>query len=235
MPKYRQKGKLSVFKQGKYYTWYFAIIDYAQRQDRQKGDGGVYERHHVIPKSLGGSNDKRNLVLLTPREHYICHLLLPKMCIDQRHIYKMTYAFFSMAKSELHPNRYSSRLYQIHRKAMIENVSGEKSVHWKKRKSKEQTDKMVATRRQRGQCDPENNGMYGKKHTKESLQLISQNRKAVVNIDTMIEANPFSKKITDGTVVYRSFREASRLLGVHRRVIKRMLDDGTMFYMDKIE
>lgn len=34
--------------------------------------------HHIIPKPLGGSNDKSNLVLLTPEEHYIAHYYLWK-------------------------------------------------------------------------------------------------------------------------------------------------------------
>jgi hypothetical protein len=37
------------------------------------------EEHHIIPRCLGGSNDKTNLVLLTPEEHYLCHLLLVKL------------------------------------------------------------------------------------------------------------------------------------------------------------
>lgn len=36
------------------------------------------ERHHIIMKSLGGSNDKSNLVTFTARQHYIAHLLLYK-------------------------------------------------------------------------------------------------------------------------------------------------------------
>ena len=34
------------------------------------------ENHHVIPKSMGGENLDHNLVRLTPREHYIAHMLL---------------------------------------------------------------------------------------------------------------------------------------------------------------
>lgn len=37
---------------------------------------GYGEWHHIIPRSLGGSNEKDNLVLLTPREHFIAHKLL---------------------------------------------------------------------------------------------------------------------------------------------------------------
>jgi hypothetical protein len=37
------------------------------------------EKHHIIPKCLGGKNDSSNLVKLTPEEHYLAHLLLIKI------------------------------------------------------------------------------------------------------------------------------------------------------------
>jgi hypothetical protein len=42
---------------------------------------GYFERHHIIPKSLGGNNSTTNLVNLTAREHFICHWLLVKMTV----------------------------------------------------------------------------------------------------------------------------------------------------------
>lgn len=40
---------------------------------------GYVEKHHVVPKCMGGSDDADNLVSLTPEEHYLAHLLLVKM------------------------------------------------------------------------------------------------------------------------------------------------------------
>lgn len=40
---------------------------------------GYYEKHHIIPLCMGGSNDADNLVKLTPEEHFVAHLLLVKM------------------------------------------------------------------------------------------------------------------------------------------------------------
>lgn len=37
------------------------------------------ERHHVLPRCLGGGDEETNLVSLTGREHYIAHQLLVKM------------------------------------------------------------------------------------------------------------------------------------------------------------
>jgi hypothetical protein len=41
--------------------------------------GCGFEKHHIIPKSLGGSDAKNNLVVFTPREHCLAHMLLAKM------------------------------------------------------------------------------------------------------------------------------------------------------------
>jgi len=41
--------------------------------------GGYKERHHIIPRCMGGGDEKANLVDLTPEEHYVAHQLLVKM------------------------------------------------------------------------------------------------------------------------------------------------------------
>jgi len=61
----------------KYTHWYNQIIN--QAQDRVLINNGYTETHHIIPKSLGGSNAKDNLVKLTAREHFVAHWLLTKM------------------------------------------------------------------------------------------------------------------------------------------------------------
>lgn len=46
----------------------------------------VFEQHHIIPRSFGGSDDNDNLVELTLREHYIAHLLLYKIELANNNI-----------------------------------------------------------------------------------------------------------------------------------------------------
>lgn len=36
------------------------------------------EKHHIIPRFMGGSDAQDNLIALTPREHFLCHVLLTK-------------------------------------------------------------------------------------------------------------------------------------------------------------
>lgn len=40
---------------------------------------GYSERHHIIPKCLGGTNKKDNLVYLSAKEHFVIHQLLVKI------------------------------------------------------------------------------------------------------------------------------------------------------------
>ena len=56
-------------------------------RERQRGKNretlgkyvGRLEQHHVIPRCMGGSDDLDNLVLFTPEEHLIAHLLLVRI------------------------------------------------------------------------------------------------------------------------------------------------------------
>lgn len=40
---------------------------------------GYVEKHHIIPRCLGGTDDKSNIAILTPEEHFLAHQLLIKI------------------------------------------------------------------------------------------------------------------------------------------------------------
>lgn len=52
------------------------------------------EKHHIIPKCMGGTNDITNLVCLTPEEHYLAHQLLVKIYPNN---YKLLQAILIMS------------------------------------------------------------------------------------------------------------------------------------------
>ncbi len=73
------------------------IIERAITENRKKGSGVYYELHHIIPRCMGGNNDKDNLVLLTGREHFIVHKLLVEIYPDND---KLVYAYWAMCNKQ---------------------------------------------------------------------------------------------------------------------------------------
>jgi hypothetical protein len=74
---------------------------------------GYVEKHHIMPKCLGGSNEKENLIELTAREHFLCHMLLCEIYPNEN---KLKYALFLMnIGKQKHKNvdyKISSRTYE---------------------------------------------------------------------------------------------------------------------------
>ena len=96
-----------------YYRLYDKIISSRKLLNRKKRKRDhrnyvYYESHHIIPKSMGGSNDPDNLVLLTAREHFIAHWLLWKIHKSK----EMGCAFGLMSKSrydlKMNSHKYSA-------------------------------------------------------------------------------------------------------------------------------
>jgi hypothetical protein len=58
----------------KYELVYFHLIE-----SRKLLSPSNFEKHHIIPQCLGGTNEPSNIVKLTPREHFLAHRLLAKM------------------------------------------------------------------------------------------------------------------------------------------------------------
>jgi len=91
-----------------------------ERIEKKKKRLQYLENHHIIPKCLGGSNDKDNLVLLTPKEHFLAHKLLVKMHPENR---KLNYAYWMMCMSVSRKNegriRPSAREYDSVRNNLV--------------------------------------------------------------------------------------------------------------------
>ena len=121
-----------MFKDNKYTKIYNMICNRARAREIM----GYVEKHHIIPRSLGGSNAKSNIVKLTAREHFICHLLLTKMCENKNHGYKMCWALHKLTFSTPKQRKiiYTSTQYElarkIHSKNMKENHPSKNNPEW---------------------------------------------------------------------------------------------------------
>jgi len=103
----------------KYTCWYNQIVERA----RFRIIDDYTETHHIQPRSLGGSDDKDNLVELTAREHFICHWLLTKMTTGEDRA-KMIYALNGMKRSNKFAQRYETKITA----RVYENLKKEFSV-----------------------------------------------------------------------------------------------------------
>lgn len=175
----------------KYTTWYCCLIQKALNRGSFAGEG-YYESHHILPKclGLGGETDKLNLVRLTAKEHFVCHLLLTKMFDDKTIIAKLTYASWQMTQ------RYqvTSRMYEKLKSALsvaytgipkteqhkanmrkpkstTVNMKKPKSVpHWNKGGHIPEERKLAQSIKMTGKLVGPKNGFYGKTHSPEFIK-----------------------------------------------------------------
>lgn len=105
-----------MFLNNKYTAAYMRLVE----TRRQRAKPTIAERHHIIPTSMGGSNNDENLVYFTPREHFLAHLLLTKMVHDRVHLRKVGRALAMMGmSSHSTPGRQPSRSYHRARVAFV--------------------------------------------------------------------------------------------------------------------
>jgi len=145
----------------KYTKWYFMITDKALNRTLNE----YTEKHHILPKSIHRNNE---VVKLTAREHFICHLLLPKMLIDDRHRMLMQIALHRLIhgkKNVIYCK--SSKIYDSIKKSHSIASSKRSKDYWSKI-NKEQRSKMRSGK---------NNSMFGKKMSEETKNKISNSNR----------------------------------------------------------
>jgi len=165
----------NIFLNNKYSKWYFDIVENKKNRDLKE----KYESHHIIPKKLGGNNNSNNLIKLTYREHFICHLLLTKMTTGLNKKY-MIHALNLMAHTK--NIKINSKTYHyIKNQYSIQN-SGKLNAMWGKKNSKHPA--------------------FGYKHTDEFKIYISnklKGRKHTVESKLKMSKKAKNRKVSDET------------------------------------
>jgi|694.fasta_scaffold00027_170 hypothetical protein len=139
-----------LFISNKYTTWYFSLIENRKSTIPE----GYVEKHHIIPKSIGGTDDSDNLVALTAREHFLAHWLLTKMTKDNEQV-KMKHALGGMTGNNHNGRTLSSYQYAICRQSFSEARKGVISPHMLR--------------------SGEDHHMFGKKRPRQSLLMSGEN------------------------------------------------------------
>lgn len=177
-----------------YLKIYNNIISKAQNEKRKKNVEKYYESHHIIPKCLGGTGSVKqwknhpNIVLLTSREHFICHWLLHLIYPDNK---KLAMSFWTMCVLKNNKqSRYipSSKVYEYAKLQMIETKKG-KDGYWKGKKLYDSTKLKISkskigvpihteeTKRKNALRHKGNTYRLGKEHSDGSKALMSESGK----------------------------------------------------------
>jgi len=148
---------------------YDNIIRKAQLENRIKGKEIYYEKHHIIPKCLKGNNEKSNLVLLTAKEHFICHKLLTKIYPSNP---KIIYAFWRLCSCL----KKSSRDYLNAKELVSINCQGKNHPLYGKSPSIETRIKISSSMKNIKFSDDHKIKLRKPKHTIESKRKIWETR-----------------------------------------------------------
>lgn len=219
-----------------YHKLYNKIISNARHEMRVKGGGVYYERHHIIPRCIGGTDDVSNLVLLTAREHFIVHMILVEMypvnSIEWHKLVNATSMFMQISSNH---SRYilSSRQYERIKKLLSDSKKGVPRSQAVKDKISQTKRKnlYIASDRHREMMSKrmtgENNPMYGKTHSESARKkmhdarigkknpVVSESNRKRTGTETK-STRPIIQLSIDGTVIntYISIAEAMRQTGI---------------------
>lgn len=100
-------------------------MNYSKHYDRlinrakNRNITGYTEKHHIIPRCMGGEDKGENLVRLTAREHFIAHLLLWKMYPNSKGLINAVQIMCVHSSG----NRVNNRMYSWLKKKFSEEMS----------------------------------------------------------------------------------------------------------------
>jgi hypothetical protein len=161
----------------KYQKWYDSLINKTITRNWDKKTSKCYvEKHHIIPRSLGGNNNKDNLVYLTAREHFIAHLLLSKMYSGESKS-KMQLALYMFIKNpSLTSNRKMTSYSYEYAKKCLANAT--KAIHTGLAKPKTAEHRLKLSLALKGKPRPDiSKALKGRKISKETKRKIGDARK----------------------------------------------------------
>lgn len=205
---------------------YRKIYDLLVEKRKTNPPQGYTERHHIIPKSLGGSNDSDNLVVLTGREHYMAHRLLCKFTEGVAN-QKMWLALHRMIHGKLSPS-VTSREYEYFRlqwkKAASDRHPSKHDSSWGLRIStilKEGWKESEERRKQTGNIFSESHA----KRKQEDPDYFTKQKKSAI-LGGLAAKEKMSIRIEYKGVEYIGWRELFEATGVSKHLYKRYYING---------
>lgn len=185
---------------------------------------GYIERHHIIPKCLGGSNDSLNIVALTAREHYIAHKLLWKMNPENNSLlYAIAAMIFMKNKNQKRIKVSSNEYDKIKTKLSIirsEKYSGKNHPRFGNKNSKDMRNKISLARKGKlvGKENPNYEGKSVTEETRRKMSECSKKRNSKGN-------HPRAKPLIVSDKFYACINDAVEDLKISNKTIKKRIKD----------
>lgn len=193
-----------------------------------------HERHHIVPKCMGGTDNENNLIDLFAKEHYEAHKLL---ALENSDNYSLIYAWWNMAQinGNKSQNRYvltPEEYEEIRIKCAIvssERVKGKNHPMYGKHHKNSSKKKM--SKSHKGKMMGENNPMYGKHHTEEwkiknSIMMKEIHSKRI---------HPMSKQVICEDKIFNSIKECAEYYNISIDRMKKWLSGKTKMPQEFIE
>lgn len=182
-----------MFINNKYKIWYDSIIQKAKNRILNC----YKEKHHILPKCLGGKNNQENLVELTAREHFIVHMLLCKFTKGEAK-HKMIFAFQPMINFKSKGRTYkvnskTAELLKLEYRKLLKGRKLSKEHIENLRKSHLGIKPSNETRLKMSKIHKGNKYNLGKKASKETKEKLSQIRKGLIWVNNNIESKRIKK------------------------------------------
>jgi hypothetical protein len=152
---------------------YDQIIERGQSRGLPRRRPAGFERHHIIPKSIGGTEEVANLVDLTPREHFIAHWLLKLI-----HGAPMSYAFWRMCQmNATTSHRPTSTQYAWARRNLKHSPESIQKMRLAKQNVSDETRKRISEAGKGRRLTEEHRKKWsfkGRHHTEEARRRMSE-------------------------------------------------------------
>ena len=230
----------------KYLNLYIRIIDRCKTMtDEELSD--TYERHHILPKCMGGTNDKENLVKMPVRYHIMAHIILVEAYPNNYKLLHPLNFLFGKKDSKSknirdHHNilmkHFSTRTVALVKENQLrifrskeyrDSISGKNSPNYGKpgKPMSEEQKAMVSKRHKGMKVDPEKIKHWDKHHRKGKdnprfgTTLPEEQKKQISNT---------VKNLWDNTDIYKKVRERLKVTGSESYKSKKVVGpDGTVY------
>ena len=192
-----------------------------------------HERHHILPRCCGGTDDKDNLIDLFAREHFEAHRLL---ALENPDVQGLIYAWWMMCHipgSSKRRNEITSEEYEEARNKNNEALKGKNHPQYGTHRSEETKTKISNAHRGK-KLSEEHKRNLSKSHKKENLSKDTLEKMRKSHIGKKPSKETVKKR---ANVIKGRKRDLSYLEEINRKVIycveaRRIYNSGVDAYKD---